>query len=278
MTSISVLRFVGILATFGTLLLASAPATSSFVINYEIRSDYYQTEPYQGTANVSSTSNGLFITDTFDQYSETIWEITGAEETTDGRVVPQVSYTWGDWDSYNVELHISFEIVTENGNQNPEPVNVDVWGAAQLNYDAVDHRPVASVCCGNSEVLFVSPFDWLSISYTQYTGDGGWSGSDHDSFFGSYELLTNTSYSLQYWTWLYVETLHYPADFHSWDEYNNFIDTHDYSGITYNQVDGFFQLGMVVHSVPEPSALGLFGVGLVGLLLVRRRVCQHATG
>jgi hypothetical protein len=132
MTSISVLRFVGILATCWTLLLANAPATSSFVINYEIWCNYYQTEPYQGTANISSTSNGLFITDTFDLSSELTWEITGVEEGTGGGVSAQFNYTFGDWHYHTEPLRISFEIGTENGNQNPEPVTVDAWGAAQV--------------------------------------------------------------------------------------------------------------------------------------------------
>jgi hypothetical protein len=276
------LIFLGVFTALWVLLLASSPTTASYVFNYEIHFE----EPTSGSTNVNISANpdSLFITDVIDQYHGKVWEIIDAVETPDGRIETQVTVDNLEGGSGASTLHslsVSFEILSQDGSQTAEPVVVDAWGAVQLNYDAVEQYPLTTVCCG-SELMFEASFFNAYGIYASYSpaaarfeGEGGHTiGSDNDIFFGSYELLTNTTYYLYYHSWLYVETALEGISFASRDGYDAFVDLHGLFGTVYHQVDGFFQFGMVLHPVPEPSALVLFGAGMAGLILIRRRTIR----
>lgn len=253
---LSALGMVGILGV--VFFLGSAPAKGYYIIDYGV-----YTSTYGGDGpNISVSENSLFITDIYNQYSEIAWQINGAEEAF-GRIQTQFSVTNSvPWAAYIPIVNVSFQILPQDGNPTTETVLVDAWGALVLDINRVSHDPITWVCCTES-ASFWSPYDSLSVSI--------YDGSRVDAFSGTYELQTNTTYTLNYGAWFYVETGLNSTYFNSWDDYHTFIETYGYSGVTYNQVRGFFQHGMVVHSVPEPGTVALLSTGLIVMMLASRR-------
>jgi hypothetical protein len=272
------LRFFAVLLA---LLMTSSLAAANYVINY----DYEPGWVWGGDGpNISATEKSLFITETFNQYTEVNWEIVAAERQGDGTVWTEVRYEESGWDPYHSSSVTSFEILSSNGSGGAEPVIVDSWSAVQLNYDLAVQFPLLALCCDTYENSIDNPWERVSAlggpSEANY-GGGYLTRSVGDSSFGSYELLTNTTYYIHTRIDLYVEILlgEWLLGERLWDEYeyDSFVEMFGLSGTTHHQVDGALQFGMVVRSVPEPSALALFVIGIVALSLMLHKFRNDPT-
>lgn len=244
--------------SIASLLLGAMPA-HGYVITYDLASSWGNPPAYAANAN------SFFITDTFDLYSSTRWEIHSVEQQADGSIRGVGTYDWSGWDGYESSLYGGFEFLPESGDDDIESVIVDAWAIGYLEVDRVQQRPVAEYY-GPIGVSFRSPFGNM-----HFGGSAGGSSYELDYFFGTHELPTNTRYTIRYDSFFYVETTPETFTWNSWDDFNLFVDRYGYFGETYNRVRGVFQHGFVVRSVPEPGTAALLSLGLLGIGFASRR-------
>jgi hypothetical protein len=251
---------------FTTLISAAAfLACGSAVANAHIISIVGDPTVYGSGFNLTTTSNRISLSDYFDRYGETRWEITSAVEDSNGGV--QVTYNYpvyGTWDSYSAMADIQFQILSDDGDLSPEQVTIDIWGS-----DFYRHQ-LYGACCFSDEprVEIYGP----SILSTYLATNGA-----YQSFDESHVLLTNTTYNLNYSTRQYVEgdpeDSALPGYFSSRQQYDSFVAARGTSGTIFASAFGFmnFNLALRPASVPEPGSLALLGIGLAGFLFGRRR-------
>jgi len=249
--------------SLAALFLGVLPA-HAYVITYDLNGSLGLPPTYVANADT------FLITDTFDYYSFIRWRIQSVEQQDDGTIRAQWSWVTEGWDGGESYLSGRFEILPESGGDDIEPVMVDAWAAVYLEWDRVEHPPITSVY-GPIGVNFRSPFGNMYAGPGPGSHGNYLSGHESDYFFGTYELLTNTPYSIWYDSFFYVETNIEYAWWSSWDDFHLFADTYGYSGETYNRIRGFLQHGFMVRSVPEPGTVALLGLGLASIGFARRR-------
>jgi hypothetical protein len=250
---------------------ATLPVVTAFLLGTPVANAYVISivgSPSLYGENLSVSNNGttLSVSDSFDQYDETRWEIRSAVQTSSGGV--QVTYNYpayGHWDSYGARAGLQFQILAEPGDLDPTSVTVDLSGSTFYDWDSF-----YGCCFSDAPDLWLYAPNSFSREYVDYDGS-------HDVISESVVLSTNTSYFIEYYTTQYVEGVPsesgLPHYFSSWAAYDSFVASRGTSGTVYTSAFGFmdFNLTLAPSSVPEPGTLALLGAGLAGIGVVGRR-------
>ena len=263
------------LSSMAVFFLFSSFSAHAYTISYDF-SGINLGKGTQFFANPGSIS----LSDSFNQYSESNYEVVFATDDGSGGVNVGYARNESGWDSYDSSIYFTFQVLSDYGNLNPEPVSVNAWGGLYWDWQLDSYLPYGGACCDselsientahlgfNTGELIYSETDTLTGDYHTIRSGG---------FNDSFTLFTNTPYWFQYRNAQYVETWTDtpPRHYESWDDYNAFISEFGNSGDAFARSYGSLDYNMVISSVepvPIPAGVWLFGSGLIGLIGIARR-------
>lgn len=213
----------------------------------------------------------LHLDDNYWAMADAGWQVLHTDDDPGGGVIVEYD-VWSGWDGYCSEGHVSFQIVSDYGNTEPQPVEVHVWGEAEAwNSVNVWGHDYGLDAVGDTEIDLSSDF-----GPGLHVWAGPWMGGGWDSIDELIEVNTYTEYHVDASIWmdLWADVMGTPPEwFEFWDEYNAFFGGVEY-GVIDVQNEAWLDFDLQIESVevPIPAAVWLLGSGLIGLVgLLRRR-------
>lgn len=251
------------------LIFITTPAYALYYLSYTV--DPNNTA---GNSNLALNTDGFSLSDVYNRYSGSTWEVASAVDDGNGGVNVSYNLNQDPWDSYGAEVHFSFQILSDDGNLDPELISVNARG--ELDYEhEVNFGPYpeySAACCFGSSAMIEGPMASLF----------GFGETASATFGDTYGLYTNTTYDMWYSVEHYVESWirDLPLHFDTLAEFEAFIaDTSGFGG-SYASAQGaaYYSLGLGSNasrarvSVPEPPIMILLTIGLAGFFGIRKKL------
>lgn len=216
---------------------------------------------YYGNGWFDSSEQNFYMDDGMGVMADAWWEANPSENPGGGiDVTYDINPGWGDM--YDSMGHVEFQIVSDFGKIEPQPVDVWFHGEADA-YEWVDYM-------GNPMWL-----DGTAMANVWVWSDFGFELYPWGYFDELIELESNTLYMVDTEIWLEawaVAEQPGPDWFESWDEYYDYFVDGEWGEIWAESEGWFvFDAEIITAEVPIPGALWLLGSGLIALVGIRKR-------